>query len=212
MAEHRPGGFWKETYHLHLIALEKFLLERRRRSHLRTPAPEFSGERTIYLAGMVARELDFEYKKHSRKYLLDKPEQLESAIRKHAPYIGQNAPLVTLSKINAEHLTIDIAVNKQGSVVFQARLPAGYFSIASFYSSQAGNDTQANIFMFLRNHLDEVIRIIAAYFRFITEYPLNDIIPRDLKKRLGEKSSLRDARLHEALGKASRQFDFHEPN
>ena len=107
-------AMWENMYRLHLLGLEKFLLNRK-------PSP-LSGEQTVYLAGMIARELDLEYKRQAEKFLVQDPEEIDRAVCLHEPYIGQNAPIVTLCKINAERQTIEIACRRH-SYALHLELP-----------------------------------------------------------------------------------------
>lgn len=59
MAQSAPG--WRRAFVLHLQSLELFLIERR--------LSGLSGENAVYLAGMIARELDPEYRAIADAYV-----------------------------------------------------------------------------------------------------------------------------------------------
>lgn len=152
---------WRDTFRSHILLLEKFLLVRG------TP---LSGQNTVYLAGMVARELDTHYQSQIQDFLLEHPHEVDEVIRQHEPYIGQNAPIVTLTRINAEHLTFEIAIGSEDfSRYFQMMIPAKYFGIASFYSHQAGNRVLGEIFGFIRNHYRLVMDLLSGYLKYIKD-------------------------------------------
>lgn len=172
---------WSRTFRNHVLGLEQFLADNvKPRFRDRLP-----GEQIIYLAGMIAREMDRAYLAQIQDYLVEDPHEMDQAVRRHAPYLGQNAPLVTLSRINAEHATLQIATTGSAagdvSQVFLLTLPARYFGIASFYSSQAGNQTLARIFDFFRNHLAVVVEILAGYIENLDEKDWDlDVDPEQL--------------------------------
>ena len=150
---------WSQTFRNHALGLERYLADHSRGGRM-------PGEQTMYLAGMIAREMDRAYLAQIQEYLVEDPLDMDQAVLRHAPYLGQNAPLVTLSRINAEHLTLQIAATAgggQASRIFHLMIPARYFRIAAYYSLQSGNPNQARIFDFLCNHLSVVVEIIAGY-------------------------------------------------
>ncbi len=152
---------WSLTFRSHVLGLEEFLaanLKPRWRDRI-------PGEQTVYLAGMIARELDRGYRAQIQEYLVEDPEEIDRVVRRHALCLGQNAPVVTLSRINAEHSTLQIAIENAGqaSRVFLLRLPARYFGIASAYSLQAGKPDLARTFDFFRNHLAVIVDVLAGY-------------------------------------------------
>ena len=159
---------WSQTFRAHVLGLEYFLA--RRLSHdKRRALGRFSVEETVYLAGMIARETDHNYLQQIQEYLVADPEEISAVVRRHAPYLGQNAPVVTLSRINAEHMTLQIASGAFGTATgfLQLTVPARYFGIASFYSGQAGNQNLARIFDFFRNHLSVVVEVVAEYIEYL---------------------------------------------
>ena len=205
MSQGPKKGFWKEAFRLHLIALEKFL-------GLSDSSPALSGRLSgacsVYLAGMIARELDTEYKRQSRRFLMEDPDEMKRAVRRHAPYIGQNAPLVTLSRINAEHHTLQLAISGRRDASPVARLSAAYyFGIASFYSSQAGNRNLADIYSFFKGNLQEMTAIISRYFIYLIEHPLNEEIPPEVFRRFARnKESMRPPVPRPAESESSREW------
>lgn len=157
-------GHWKETYRIHVLNLERFLLS--------SGDVSISGEQAVYLAGMIARKMDLAYQRQVRELLWeDHPGAADQLIRKHDPYIGQNAPIVTLSRINAEYLTLAIAHKGDASLrKLTMPIPARYFRIAGHYAGQAGNRTLAELFRFLGNHLPLVLDVLEGYFNFVEAF------------------------------------------
>jgi hypothetical protein len=170
---------WTHTFRLHVLGLEQYLVRQMDpRSRVRLPGAE-----TVYLAGMIARELDRDYLAQIQDYLVEDPGELDRTARQHAPYLGQNAPLVTISRINAEHLTLQIAgsADASGGTVLHLMIPARYFGIAAFYSLQSGNQTLARIFDFFRNHLALVVEIVAGYIEYLEAHDGElEIDPEDI--------------------------------
>ncbi|MCR9144477.1 MAG: hypothetical protein NXI24_19725 [bacterium] len=193
-------GHWSRTFRNHVLGLEQFLAEHMQpRWRDRLP-----GEQTVYLAGMIARELDRGYRAQIQDYLVEDPEKIDRIVRRHAQCLGQNAPVVTLSRINAEHATLQIAIDASGDLpgasrLFLLTLPARYFGIASFYASQAGNQNLARIFDFFRNHLSVVVDILAGYLESLetldagdacasdacAEFIAGDVVSGDFRSRPG---------------------------
>ncbi|MEQ9365109.1 MAG: hypothetical protein RIF32_12735 [Leptospirales bacterium] len=160
----REEDHWSRTFRKHVLGLEQFLA-----AHFKARwRDRIPGEQTVYLAGMIAREMDRGYLAQIEEYLVEDPERIDLLVRRHSQCLGQNAPVVTLSRINAEHATLQVAIDTLGddggaNRLFMLNLPARYFGIASFYSSQAGNQALARIFDFFRNHLVVVVEILAGY-------------------------------------------------
>lgn len=169
---------WKSIYRAHLIVLERFLA--------RKPANWINSEKTVYLCGMLARHTDLEYQKQIESFLLEDPEQLEAAIRRHDPYLGQNAPLVTLSRINGEHLTIalafELADGQQPSAGLRASVSSRYFGVAAFYSREAGNRQLSQIFAFFQHHQKVVLDLLSEYLGYIArpDFQMSERIPAEL--------------------------------
>ncbi|MCE9597817.1 MAG: hypothetical protein K8S54_07605 [Spirochaetia bacterium] len=150
---------WAQTFRFHVLAFEHVLGENK---HIRVP-----GEKTVYLAGMVARQTDEVYRKQITNMLVNDPSEIDLAVRMHDPYIGQNAPIVTLSRINAEHITIRLAVCERTAFPFETRFPIRLFGLASQYSYLAGNRTMGDIFHFLRNHYSLVLELLRGYLDYV---------------------------------------------
>jgi len=214
-------GHWKETFRIHVLNLERFLFSR--------GTPAISGEQSVYLAGMIARKLDRAYQSMIRDMLWEDPQAADYLIRKHDAYIGQNAPIVTLSRINAEYLTLQIARKGDPSLrELTMSLPARYYGIASYYSNQAGNRTLAEIFRFLGNHLPLVLDILEGYFNYVeafgdrSETHLasefwerfgNQINERNAKKEGWEKRGIDPSRkTHISRAEFNRMIDFTSKN
>lgn len=182
MALDLPYGKWSETYSVHLYRLEQCQYARRQSL--------LSGELTVYLAGMIARQLDPEYRKQLSSYLFEDPGDLGRKIRRHDPYIGQNAPIVFVSRINAEHRTFSIALNADHS---STMVPSNLFAIASHYSYKSGNIQLASIFNEFRFQIRNVIYLLAAYlldpliFSEENEKKENEFKENFIKNRLNEK-------------------------
>ncbi|GBF50320.1 hypothetical protein LPTSP4_18450 [Leptospira ryugenii] len=174
-----PKGQWSSTYPKHLLAMETLFQQRRQSLH-----PEVS----VYLAGLVARRLDSEYwTQVEQTFLVESPEEIYDLIRKHSLYIGQNAPIVTTSRYNAEHLMINIALDQQ-SYQFLLKIPSKYYGIASTYSYYAGNETLGRILQFLSRHTQQIIDQLRAYMHSIQD---RDEIPEPspILKELWDKFS-----------------------
>lgn len=169
---------WRDAFSYHLGGLETFLLNRRGR--------RLNGETTVYLAGVVARESDQEYRRAVSVFRIDHPEELDLAVRRHDPYLGQNAPLVTLSRVNAERLTYELALDR-GAAQLRRMLPGKYFGIAAYYSHMAGKRQLATLFDFFRNHLGLVIDVIAGYIDWLERegYELDRLPSPELLKKFG---------------------------
>lgn len=151
---------WKQTFRVHVLILERFLLQSRL---LRVNA-----EQLVFVAGMVARRLDAAYQLQIQDFLLEEPDQLDGLIRRHAPYIGQNAPILTISRINGEFLIVDVAFkDRPGVTAFDLSVAARYCDVAAFFARQAGNRSLADLFAFLRKNCEEVVRALAAYQTFL---------------------------------------------
>jgi len=147
------------AFRFHLLALEHYISEERL---LRLP-----GDKSVYLAGMIARQADPGYTEQTEDFLLESPEQIDLFVRSHDPYIGQNAPIVTVSRINAERITLDLAKKRREAYSYELRFAARLFGIASQYSYLAGNRTLGEIFYFLRNHFPAVLRLLQGYLTFL---------------------------------------------
>ncbi len=151
-ALHQDGP-WRETFPDHLYWLEDYQWTHE--------GPVFSGDLTVYLAGMVARQLDLDYIEDSREFLLDDPAEIRSEIRKHGPFIGQNAPIAFISRVNAEHMTFGLASGSEQ--IISLTLPASLFGIAAQYFTQAGNTHLGQIFRELGSQLNGVVGRISGY-------------------------------------------------
>lgn len=178
-----------ETFRFHLMAMERYVSEERL---FRLP-----GDKSVYLAGMIARQTDPSSKAQTEDFLIEGPEQLDIFVRMHDPYIGQNAPIVTVSRINAERITLDLAHKRRSAYSFELRFAARLFGLASHYSYLAGNRTLGDIFYFLRNHFPSVLRLLQGYLAFLAQHPerLQDsleIASKAMWERLGRERNERN--------------------
>jgi hypothetical protein len=130
----------EKAFRFHLLALEHYVSEERL---LRLP-----GDKSVYLAGMIARQTDPAYTQQTEDFLIESPEQIDLFVRMHDPYIGQNAPIVTVSRINAERITLNLAQARREAYSFELRFAARLFGLASHYSYLAGNRTLVRYFLF----------------------------------------------------------------
>ncbi len=153
----------EKAFRFHLLALEHYVSEERL---LRLP-----GDKSVYLAGMIARQSDPDYAQQTEDFLIESPEQIDLFVRMHDPYIGQNAPIVTVSRINAERITLNLARARRDAYSFELRFAARLFGLASHYSYLAGNRTLGDIFYFLRNHFPPVLRLLQGYLTYLEENP-----------------------------------------
>ncbi len=182
-----PNGYWKDTYSRHLLGLGRFLEKKRQ---------VLRGENFVYLAGMIARWLDKDYKEDTEGYLVENPAEIDQVVRRHAPYIGQNAPVVTVSKLNAEFFTITIA-QKENSVFkqFELKTPKKFFSIASTYSFYSGNRTQGEIFGFYAEQIHNIAEILGDYLESLEgELPSESPITVGLWDEFGKFQNTRNTK------------------
>ena len=180
---------WRQSFRLHVLVLERFLIETRRE--------RLAGEQIVYLAGVFARRFDPAYQQQIRDLLLDSPEDLDRLIRRHSPYIGQNAPIVTISRINGEYLMVELALNgPSASYSFLMRLPPRYFDVAAFYSREAGNRSLADLFSFMRKHTESIVQLFSGYQEFLeTRMDLpEEALPGELWDRFAAELNDRDAK------------------
>jgi len=195
MAMH--NSLWKQTYRLHVLGLETF--------QSRLARPVFNGEQTVYLAGMIARELDGEYRRQCEAFYLDDATELESAIRRHGAYIGQNAPVALLARINAERWTAELAAASADSDgIIQFLMPARFFGVAAYFSHLSGKNLHAAIFDDLRNRYTRLVELLRGYLQFLTEEGVDPAAPpcRELLQRFGGERNERNRRKEtlEAMG------------
>ncbi|MCX7999266.1 MAG: hypothetical protein N3A69_10015, partial [Leptospiraceae bacterium] len=152
-----PHGYWRDTFQHHIIGIERELE--------RTSRYRFSGELVVYLAGMIARELDKNYKEESKIFLLEAPEQMDEIVKQHILFLGQNAIVVTYSKINAEHLTCSLALSSSKFfTTLELKKATKLFSIASTFSHYSGNHFLGKIFSTIAKNLGSIVRFLEAYF------------------------------------------------
>lgn len=151
-----PTGSWKETYPKHLMAMETCFLENNY-----TIPPQYS----VYMAGIVSRRFDKEYWKDvENQFLVEYPEEIENLIRRHHQYIGQNAPIVTFSRYNAEHHFMLNAIEESENLAFlRLRLPIRYFGIASTYSYYAGKKFLGDIFLYFSKNIEFLLKPLQVY-------------------------------------------------
>ncbi|HBS03670.1 MAG TPA: hypothetical protein DEA96_01815 [Leptospiraceae bacterium] len=189
------GGFmesnsaWKSVYRVHLMLLERFLLQKK---------SSLESEHTVYLSGMLARHLDREYQQQIEDLLFEDVDELDSTIRKHDPYLGQNAPIVTLSRINGEHLTVAIAFERlkghSETLNLQSAIPSRCFGVAAFYSREAGNRQLSRIFGYFHHHHKLILDLLTDYLSFLDRDAdlLPDNIPEELWQKFGREKNLRN--------------------
>jgi len=178
---------WQHTFRFHVLAMEHFLGKNKSIS--------FPGDKCVYLAGMVARQTDEKYCKQIAAMLIEDPAQIDLAVRRHDPYIGQNAPIVTLSKINAEYITVRLAVSPRIALPFETRFPIRLFGLASQYSYLAGNRTMGDIFHFLRNHFGLVLDLLHGYLEYLQKNAQRlEEASESMWKRFGSEKNDRNAK------------------
>ncbi|PJZ69281.1 hypothetical protein CH373_14345 [Leptospira perolatii] len=158
-----PKGHWRGTYSSHILLLENFL---------RPISGKPGGEACVYLAGLIARRLDDSYSEAALTYLLEDPSEIDGIVRTHIPYIGQNAPIVTISKINAEFLSFSLAMRENGSFHrLEILAPKKLFSLASTFSYRSGNQVLGGIFGYFSSELDRILELLSDYLCFLGEEP-----------------------------------------
>lgn len=173
------------------MLLERFLQQRK---------ASLESEHTVYLSGMLARHLDREYQQQIEDLLFDDVEELDSTIRRHDPYIGQNAPIVTVSRINGEHFTMALALDRingeSETLAWKSRVPSRCFAVAAFYSREAGNRQLSEIFRFFHHHHRLVLDLLTDYLIFLERDAdlLSAKIPSELWKRFGKERNSRNER------------------
>lgn len=172
-------GYWRDTFRHHIIGIERELENSRFR---------FSGELVVYLAGMVARELDTNYKQESKMFLLESPEQMDEIVKQHILFLGQNAIIVTYSKINAEHLTYNLAVSSENFFkTLELRRIAKLFSIASTFSHYSGNHLLGKIFSTIAKNLHSIVEFLEIYLCHLDgKLPELEPIPEQTWKKFGK--------------------------
>lgn len=181
----------EKEFQFHLFALEQYVARERL---LRLP-----GDKSVYLAGMIARHADREYKEQTQDFLVESPEQIDLFVRMHDPYIGQNAPIVTVARINAERMTYDLAQARRSAYSFELRFAVRLFGLASHYSYQAGNRTMGEIYYFLRNHFPVVLQLLQGYLEALENNPDSfqeamETASRVLWERFGREKNDRNAK------------------
>ena len=185
----QSNSAWKSVYRIHLMMLERFLLQRK---------ASMESEHTVYLSGMLARHMDMEYQQQIESLLFDDVEELDSTIRQHDPYIGQNAPIVTVSRINGEHLTVAIAFERlkgeSESLKWQSLVPSRCFGVAAFYSREAGNRQLSRIFGYFHHHHKLILDLLTEYLAFLDRDAdiLPENLPTELWKKFGSERNLRN--------------------
>ncbi|TGK14122.1 hypothetical protein EHO60_01905 [Leptospira fletcheri] len=175
-----PKGSWNGTFRSHVLLLENFL------SPLSSKP---GGEICVYLAGLIARRLDEAYSSACLSFILEDPSEIDGIVRSHQPYIGQNAPIVTISKINAEFLSFALATKgDQAWRSLEILAPKKLFSLASVFSYRCGNAALGNIFGVFSTELDLLLNILGAYLRYIEENP-DRFPPATLSENVSERFS-----------------------
>lgn len=161
MKEALPKANWNESFQTHILIFQNFLTEKEQ-SFIRA-------EIAVYLAGMIARQLDDQYVLSAEKFLIEDLSALKSLIRKHDLFLGQNAPIAISSKITAEFLTLRLALEQSETLQrYQLLSPATFFKIASNYYRKSGKMNLSHIHAFLSQQL---VRIIDLLSRYLEELP-----------------------------------------
>ena len=175
-------GYGSESFQNHVLILENFLLETDK---------SLPGEQTIYLAGMLARENNDTYRKNIDPFLFQNTEELDILACRHYLYLGQNANLWFISRINAEHLTVQLVSpkKKQKVSLTDKVFPKRCFEVASIYAYKASNRILGGIFAYISNHYDHVLEILHTYLCALEAETLpspNAQLPKALWKHLGQ--------------------------
>lgn len=152
MAQSAPD--WRRAFVLHLQSLELFLIERR--------LSGLSGENAVYLAGMIARELDPEYRALADAYVLRNPDELDAVVRRHRPCLGQNAPVLMVSRATGERQAMELALQRVRLSSATAQTIRCFF-VAAEFSHHAGKNQLARIFEFFGYRLPFVLDVVNAY-------------------------------------------------
>lgn len=180
---------WKYVYKAHLLLFERFLLTRK---------AQITSDHTVYLSGMLARHTDRDYQSQIQGLLFEDAEELDQTIRRHDPYLGQNAPIVTLSRINGEHLTVGIAFERlkgtTASQEFKALVPSRCFGVAAFYSRESGNRHLSEILGFFHHHHKLVLDLLTDYLSFLERDAvlMSESLPSELWRRFGAEKNERN--------------------
>lgn len=148
---------WRDGLAEHIVCMEHFLE--------RVPCHRLEAEPLVFLAGMLARQLDKSYRRQIRPFIKSNPEDVFCSVRQHDPYLGQNAPVVFLSRANAEFLLVQGAsARRRGyNMEIPAQLSESFFGIASKYSYKSGNFVLGDICAFMQNRLAGVQDWLGAY-------------------------------------------------
>ena len=196
-------GQWRRIFQKHILTLEKFLSEQ----HVSLQLPD---EQSVYLAGMLARQYDSNYRRQIRRYLFSQPEDLELLIRRHYAYMGQNAPVCFMARINAEYLTVRLLSYYRKKVKESLQttpstmntdqlLPAHYFEVAARYAYQASKSTWSSIFSYIYINYAQVVSLLSAYMNFINKLqstgtwePTNGALGQKLWERFSHASNERN--------------------
>lgn len=176
---------WRETFRSQIVDLERFLL--RRRLH-------FSADQAVYLAGMLSRLQDRSWMQEIQPYLLESPQAMAEKIRVHEPYIGQNAPVFFVARINGEYLTLRIITGQALAVDLEKNVPQRYFLIAARYADRAGQNQMAGIYRFVGYHYDEIIYSLMHYMEYLASEGHRIEIPPELWQRFGKADNERNNR------------------
>ncbi len=156
-------------YMSQIVAFENFLLDTKN---------EISGEESVYLAGMLARQSNARYLRQIRRLIFRKPEELDNLISKHYLCIGQNAPVYFIVRTNAEFLTVRLLSRnkKQQLCELEKWKPIAYFQIASEYAHKAGNRVLGEIFAHIYKNYNEIFNILSSYYGFLKKNQPKNII------------------------------------
>lgn len=156
----RQNTFWRNQLVDHVIFMEHFLDK--------DASMNMEAEQLVFVAGLLARQLDKSYRRQIRPYLKNEPEEIFQTVRRHDPYFGQNAPVVFLSRANAEYLLVQgaSALRRGNAHWYSHVLPGQFFGIASQYSYKAGNFMMGDICAFMQKYLPGLVEWLGGYLEF----------------------------------------------
>lgn len=156
---------WNDFFRLHIQFLEDYLQHRKE---------SISGEPVVYLAGLLARHPDRNYSSQVADYILEDPADMDRFVRQHDPYLGQNAPIVSVARLSAEYKTARLVRHTGELYSWHMRVPARYFGIAAYYAHQSGNRTLSGLYSFLQSQYGFIIDILRGYIAYLTEKEKTD--------------------------------------
>ena len=154
-------GNWRDTFHNHVLGLEHYLNA--------AGMARFQGERSVYLAGVIAREFDGSYLAEIEDYLLEDPDSVFELPENQSSVIGDSALILTVSRINAEHWTVHNANGGNDETEDKYQIPARFYRIASFYSHKAGKPSFGRLYGYLSNNCNKIVDLVSGYLEFVDE-------------------------------------------